>query len=216
MSQSNESYFAKLLAQEAKHFDICLSPEECQGGGLYLSLLQKWNKAYNLTAVVDQTEMVNRHWLDSLSIAPYVAGKNILDVGTGAGLPGIPLALRYKDRKFCLLDSNSKRQIFLEQVVHKIRLDNVFLHCGRVEHYHVEQKFDCVMSRAFKSLPDFLKLTQHLLDPNGRILAMKGAIDHKELTQIPQDFVVEDVIPLTTTQSEKARHLVVVKLKQAS
>lgn len=193
-----------------------LHPQAIHKAAHYLALLKKWNKAYNLTAIQDDTLLVRRHWCDSLTIAPYVKGARVLDVGTGAGLPGIPLATKFTDKQFCLLDSNTKRHIFLQQVVHQLGLSNVLLHCGRVELYHSEHQFDCIVSRAFKSLSEFITLTKSQLAPGGSFLAMKATIDDAELAKIDNDFEVTDVIPLTNVEPDKERHLVIVKSKQAT
>ncbi len=203
----------ELFSLHAKALPFDLADLEKDRAVTYLRMLQKWSEAYNLTAVRGDVELVKRHWLDSLTIAPYISGTDIIDVGTGAGQPGIPLATRFADKNFCLLDSNTKRQIFLEQVVHKLELENVSLHCGRVETFKTGKLFDCIVSRAFRSLPESLNLTRHLLRPGGTILAMKAMIDDVELDQIDKDFRVDDVIPLATIEAEKNRHLVVVKLK---
>lgn len=150
----------------------------------YLLLLAKWNQAYNLTAIRDIESMVTRHLLDSLAILPWVTGQRILDVGSGAGLPGIPLALALPDKQFVLLDSNGKKVRFMQEAKRALKLDNLELVQIRVENYHPEQDFDTVMSRAFSELQLMLSLTKHLLAPEGKWLAMKGRYPDSELTSI--------------------------------
>lgn len=212
----SSEHFQNLLTDLNAQYQAGMSPQHIHKAAVYFELLSKWSKAYNLTAITDPKELVIRHWFDSLSIAGHLHGQRVLDVGTGAGLPGIPLATKYTDKHFCLLDSIQKRQIFLQQVIHKMELDNVTLHCGRVEHYHDEVKFDCIISRAFKSLPEFVDVTKHLLAPGGAFYAMKGSPDSSELAKIDNNFVVSDIMPLSTVESDKQRHLVIVKAKQAN
>ncbi len=156
----------------------------------YLDLLQKWNRVYNLTAIRNYDDMVQLHILDSLSINPYLRGKRIIDIGTGAGLPGIPLAIINPEKEFVLLDSNSKKTRFLIQVVHELKLQNVQIIHSRCEDYHPEKCFDTIVTRAFASLKEMLVITKHLICTQGQFLAMKGVYPEPELKDIPDDFIV--------------------------
>jgi 16S rRNA (guanine527-N7)-methyltransferase len=150
----------------------------------FIKLIEKWNKAYNLTAIRDREEMARLHILDSLTIVPHIEGKRIIDIGTGAGLPGIPLAICLPEVGFTLLDSNAKKTRFVQQVVLELKLKNVEVLHSRVENYHPEQTYDAVLTRAFASLPDIVKLTAHLLSKEGVLLAMKGQSLDAELAEI--------------------------------
>lgn len=157
----------------------------------YLHLLDKWNKTYNLTAVRKINDMVGRHLLDSLAIKPWVKGPRILDVGTGAGLPGIPLAIAYPEYHFVLLDSNGKKTRFLQEVIRVLKLNNVEVEQTRVENYHPEQGFDTVISRAFSDLSQMTAWTHHLLAQGGQWLAMKGRYPETELDSIKHPWQVQ-------------------------
>ncbi|QMT58749.1 16S rRNA (guanine(527)-N(7))-methyltransferase RsmG [Legionella sp. PC997] len=157
----------------------------------YLFLLNKWNLAYNLTAIRDLESMVSKHILDSLAILPWLRGKQIIDVGTGAGLPGIPLALARPDFNFVLLDSNGKKTRFLNEVKRQLNLKNVEIVQFRVENYHPTQGFDTVVSRAFSSLVQMIQWTQHLIADDGIWLAMKGRDPDTELNEIKQHCSIE-------------------------
>ena len=150
----------------------------------FIKLIEKWNKAYNLTAIRNREEMARLHILDSLAIVPHIEGKRIIDIGTGAGLPGIPLAICLPGVDFMLLDSNAKKTRFVHQVILELKLKNVEVLHSRVEDYHPEQGYDAVLTRAFASLPDIVKLTSHLLSKDGVLLAMKGQNLDAELAQI--------------------------------
>jgi 16S rRNA (guanine527-N7)-methyltransferase len=150
----------------------------------FIKLIEKWNKAYNLTAIRDRDEMARLHILDSLAIVPHIEGQRIIDIGTGAGLPGIPLAICLPEVGFTLLDSNAKKTRFVQQVVLELKLKNVEVLHSRVENYHPEQTYDAVLTRAFASLPDIVKLTAHLLSKEGVLLAMKGQSLDVELAEI--------------------------------
>jgi 16S rRNA (guanine527-N7)-methyltransferase len=150
----------------------------------FIKLIAKWNKAYNLTAVRNNEDMARLHILDSLAILPHIEGKRVIDIGTGAGLPGIPLAIFLPDIEFVLLDSNAKKTRFVQQVILELKLKNVSVLHHRVEDYQPEQGFDTVTMRAFASLPDIMKLTAHLLNPDGVLLAMKGQIPEAELAEL--------------------------------
>ena len=174
----------------------------------YLTLLERWNRAYNLTAVRDPAAMVVRHLLDSLSILPWLQGPNVLDVGSGAGLPGLPLAITRPDCAFCLLDSNGKRTRFLIQAVAELQLPNVSVVRSRVEDYQPASLFNSVVSRAFATVADMAANAGRLCAPDGRLLAMKGVFPDDELARLPPGYVVVGVYPLHVPHLEAERHLV--------
>lgn len=181
----------------------------------YLQRLVKWNKAYNLTAIRDPAEMVSRHLLDSLSILPHLdlqPGESVIDVGTGGGLPGMVLAICRPELAFTLLDSNGKKTRFLLQTSREMGLSNVTVEQARVESFRPEAPFSVATTRAFASLPDILANSRHLLRPEGRVLAMKGAVTEEERAVLPTDTTTWSLIPLAVPGLEQeARHLVVVK-----
>jgi len=174
----------------------------------YLSLLHKWNKVYNLTAIRDPQQMVSHHLLDSLVVMPYLWEGRWLDVGCGAGLPGVVLAVAQPDWQFTLLDSNSKKTSFVQQAIIELGLHNASVHCARVEEWQPAEQFDGIISRAFTQLGDFLRITRHLAAPHGRWAAMKGAPEH-ELAGLPGGCLVERVIPLQVPGLHAARSLVI-------
>jgi len=182
----------------------------------YLGLLARWNKAYNLTAVRDEAQMVTRHLLDSLVIAPHIRGQRLIDVGTGAGLPGIPLAILFPEREFHLLDSNGKKTRFLFQVKTALRLDNMVVHHARAESFVADQPFEVVLSRAFASLGDMVDGCHHLLAPDGRFLAMKGAYPADELEVVSTQYELKAVYPLVVPGLAEQRHLVEIMLRQGA
>ncbi|ECJ3939243.1 16S rRNA (guanine(527)-N(7))-methyltransferase RsmG [Salmonella enterica subsp. salamae] len=177
----------------------------------YVDMLHKWNKAYNLTSVRDPAEMVVRHILDSIVVAPYLQGQRFIDVGTGPGLPGIPLAIVLPDAHFTLLDSLGKRVRFLRQVQHELKLENITPVQSRVEAYPSEPPFDGVISRAFASLNDMVSWCHHLPGEKGRFYALKGQLPEDEIASLPDDFNVESVEKLRVPQLEGERHLVIIK-----
>ena len=156
--------------------------------------------------------MLPLHLLDSLSIIPFVQGEDILDVGTGPGLPGIPLAIFYPERKFTLMDSNGKKTRFLFQVKNELGLNNVAEIQSRVEAYQPEQSFDAITSRAFTSLSDMVEKTSHLLKKNGRFYAMKGQYPHQELREMPKHYNVVASHPLQVPSVNGERHLIEIAL----
>jgi len=183
---------------------------EAQGKLLdYLVLLHKWNKVYNLTAIRDPQQMVSNHLLDSLAVMPYLWAGRWLDVGSGAGLPGLVLAIAQPGWQFTLLDSNSKKTSFVQQAVIELGLRNVSVHCERVEEWQPAERFDGIISRAFSELGEFLRNTRHLMAPHGRWAAMKG-IPEQELEEVPDGCRVEQVIPLQVPGLHAARSLVIV------
>jgi len=180
----------------------------------YVKLLHRWNAAYNLTAVRDPLEMVSRHLLDSLSVRPYLTGYRILDAGTGAGLPGIPLAVLEPERAFCLLDSNGKKIRFVQQAVMTLGLTNVNVVKARMESYLPAEKFATIVCRAVASSSDFLLATRHLLACPGRLLIMKGQRpDGAELDGLeprPDDIHVHR---LTVPYVRAERHLLDIRYR---
>ncbi|EJO0545471.1 16S rRNA (guanine(527)-N(7))-methyltransferase RsmG, partial [Salmonella enterica] len=175
----------------------------------YVGMLDKWNKAYNLTSVRDPAEMIVRHILDSIVVAPYLQGQRFIDVGTGPGLPGIPLAIVLPDAHFTLLDSLGKRVRFLRQVQHELKLENITPVQSRVEAYPSEPPFDGVISRAFASLSDMVSWCRHLPGDKGRFYALKGQLPEDEIASLPNNFSVESVEKLRVPQLEGERHLVI-------
>ena len=149
----------------------------------FIALIEKWNKTYNLTAI-RRDEMVNLHLLDSVSILPHLEGKRMIDVGTGAGLPSIPLSIFCPDIEFQLLDSNAKKTRFVQQAILELKLPNVKVTHSRVEDFEPEKLFDTVLTRAFSSLPEIVQLTQHLISENGTLLCMKGQTPDEELAAV--------------------------------
>jgi 16S rRNA (guanine527-N7)-methyltransferase len=174
----------------------------------YLALLHRWNATYNLSAVRDPLEMVTRHLLDSLAVVPYVRGATLADLGTGAGLPGIPLAIVAPERAVTLVDSNGKKTRFLRAAVRELRLANVSVAEARVE--AVQGRFDCITARAFATLADMLAWGGHLLAPGGRWLALKGRHPQDEIDALPPGFSVEAVVPLVVPGLEAERHVVII------
>ncbi|MDH4583964.1 16S rRNA (guanine(527)-N(7))-methyltransferase RsmG [Pseudomonas sp. BN415] len=201
------------LATGAQQLAVELTPEKQEKLLAYLALLIKWNKAYNLTAVRDPDEMVSRHLLDSLSVVSHVAelGDNWLDVGSGGGMPGIPLAILFPERRFTLLDSNGKKTRFLTQVKLELKLTNLEVVHNRVEAFAPEQPFNGIVSRAFSSLEDFSNWTRHLGDGETRWLAMKGLHPDDELQALPADFRVESAHQLEVPGCQGQRHLLILR-----
>jgi 16S rRNA (guanine527-N7)-methyltransferase len=172
----------------------------------YLALVAKWNKAYNLTAVREPAKMLTHHLLDSLAVLPHVRGPRVLDVGTGAGLPGIPLALARPEWHITLLDSSHKKTTFLRQAIIELKLGNVDVACARVETWPAPQPFDTVVSRAFSELSEFLALAGRLCAKDGVMIAMKGVYPHDELAQVPGNFRLCSVVALQVPGLDAERH----------
>ncbi|MBE9539426.1 MAG: 16S rRNA (guanine(527)-N(7))-methyltransferase RsmG [Proteobacteria bacterium] len=179
----------------------------------YIELLVKWNKVYNLTAVRDPADMVVRHLLDSLAIAPWCTGQRLIDVGTGAGLPGIPLAILFPHKEIHLLDSNSKKTRFLFQVKTALALDKLSIHHARVESFEPAARYDVVLSRAFASLLDMVTGCSHLLCDSGQFIAMKGAVSESELTSVDALGFLPTVHALSVPGLDEQRHLLILSGK---
>ncbi|KLU14737.1 MULTISPECIES: 16S rRNA (guanine(527)-N(7))-methyltransferase RsmG [Xenorhabdus] len=192
--------------------DITLSLPQKQQLVAYVDMLNKWNKAYNLTSVRDPEQMLVRHIMDSIVVNPFLRGTRFIDVGTGPGLPGIPLAIVRPDSHFTLLDSLGKRVRFLRQVQHELGLNNIEPVQSRVEEFIPEPLFDGVISRAFASLQDMLSWCNHLSKPReGRFYALKGVLPEDELAELPTGIVLDTVVPLQVTALDEQRHLVILK-----
>ena len=175
----------------------------------HIALIEKWNRVHNLTAVREPAQMAVLHVLDSLALVPHVGdAKRMLDVGTGAGFPGIPVALACEGLDVTLLDSSHKKATFLEQAKADLKLASVHVVSQRVESFAPERKFDLVVSRAFADLADFVQLAGHLLAPGGRILAMKGVWPYEEIARIPKTHRVAEVVELKVPSLDAKRHLV--------
>lgn len=182
----------------------------------YVVMIDKWNKAYNLTSVRDPKQMMVKHILDSLAIVPHLsasAGENIIDVGTGPGLPGMPLAIAFPNKSFTLLDSLGKRVRFMTQCVHTLKLTNVTPVQSRVEEHNGEKPYDIVLSRAFASLKDMLHWCEHLVDSDGQFLALKGQFPQEEIDEVSDHFQVSRTENLTVPNLVGERHLVWLKKK---
>jgi 16S rRNA (guanine527-N7)-methyltransferase len=178
----------------------------------YVALLDKWNKVYNLTAIRERHRMLGLHILDSLSIRSHVSHcKTMIDVGTGAGLPGIVLAIANPEIRFSLLDTIAKKTTFVRQAIGELGLDNAAVLTERVENYRPAGGFDGVISRAFAELKDFVDGAAHLCNGKGRLFAMKGVYPHDEIARLSAGLAVEQVIPLTVPTVEGQRHLVVIR-----
>lgn len=176
----------------------------------YIQLLEKWNRTFNLTAVRDPEQMVARHVLDSLSVVRFLHGRRVLDIGTGAGLPGIPLALACPALQFVLLDSNSKKTRFVTQAIAELGLENASVVQERAEKFSTAEKFDTLISRALGGIADMLTSAAHLAAPAGRFLAMKGVYPEEELAALPAGFKVLAVEALTVPGLDAQRHLVII------
>ena len=199
---------SKLLNQSA----ISLTDQQKQQLVAYVELLDKWNKAYNLTSVRDPQQMIVRHIMDSIVVAPYLRGKRFIDVGTGPGLPGIPLSIVMPEAEFTLLDSLGKRVRFLKQVQHELKLENIIPVQSRVEEYPATPPFDGVISRAFASVHDMLHWCQHLpAEGDGRFYALKGQFPVEECESLPSNIAIDATHRLVVPQLDEDRHLVILK-----
>ena len=197
-----EGLAALTISAESEQIDKLLN---------FIALIQKWNKAYNLTAIKQKPDMVRLHLLDSMTVIPYLDGERIIDIGTGAGLPGIPLAVCFPNIAFTLLDSNAKKTRFVQQAVLELKLANVQIVHSRSEDYQPGQLFNTVITRAYAELSDIVATTKHLLAENGKIIAMKGRCPESELAQITAK---KTVIPIQVPGVEAERTLVIIQLNQ--
>ena len=191
---------------------IAVSPAQRERLAAHLELIAKWNRVHNLTAVREPEQMVVLHLLDSLSIVPDIGeSASVLDVGTGAGLPGIPIAIARPRARVTLLDSSHKKCAFLQQAKIDLALENAAIVCERVERWHPDARFEVIVSRAFSDLADFVSQAQHLLAPGGKLIAMKGVYPFEELARLPASHRVAEVRELSVPSLDAKRHVVVVE-----
>jgi 16S rRNA (guanine527-N7)-methyltransferase len=196
------------IAQGIRHLGIPVPENAAACLAAYIALLERWNRAYNLTAVRRPEEMVSRHILDSLAILPWVQGPRVLDVGSGAGLPGLPLAVARPEWACYLLDSNGKRTRFMQQAVNELGLVNVNVIRCRLEDYQPAIRFDSIVSRAFAALAEMVAGAGRLGAPGGRLLAMKGTYPQEEIAALPSGYRVAGVYRLQVPGLDAERHLV--------
>jgi 16S rRNA (guanine527-N7)-methyltransferase len=199
------------LGRDAAALGVTLAVAQVATLERYLDLLEKWNRVYNLTAIRERSRMVTHHLLDSLAVLPHVRGPRVLDVGSGAGLPGIPLAVAGPSLHVTLLESNHKKSAFLTQAVAELQLANVQVVTERVESWRTEVRFDTIVSRAFAELGEFASLAGRLLAPQGVLAAMKGVHPFEEIERLPQGIRVEQVVRLHVPGLDAERHLVLMR-----
>lgn len=199
----------KQLKTLLKETPLELSDQQVSSLVDYVELLNKWNKTYNLTSVRDPQDMIIKHIMDSLMVGPLLEGKNFIDVGTGPGLPGIPLSIAYPEKNFVLLDSLGKRITFLKQVIYQLSLKNVTPVKARVEKYQPEKPLDGVLSRAFSSLNDMVTWCDHLVSKDqGKFLALKGQFPQEEIDNLPNNIQMLKSHTIAVPQLNAERHLI--------
>ena len=203
-----------ILASGLEALSLNLTDKQQQQLVEFVLLIDKWNKAYNLTSVRCPKQMMVKHILDSLAIVPHLTGENIIDVGTGPGLPGMPLAIAFPDKTFTLLDSLGKRVRFMTQCVHTLKLTNVTPVNSRVENHVGEKPYDIVLSRAFASLKDMLHWCEHLVDSDGQFLALKGQFPQNEIDEVSDHFQIMNTENITVPNLDGERHLVWLRKTQ--
>ena len=212
MSRFDRELLTSMLLEGLKSLPLSLSNEQVDKMIAYLALLSKWNSVYNLTSVRDPKEMVRQHLLDSLSAAhAFKEAKNVLDVGSGGGLPGMILAITYPQLRISMIDTVSKKTAFLTQAKTELGLSNVTVYTGRVEALVVEQKFDVITSRAFSELCNFVNWSGHLLADRGQFLAMKGIAPNQEIERLPAGWEMTQIESLSVPGLDVERHLIYIK-----
>lgn len=211
MSRIDTAKLNDILMQGSESLSLTLSSQQAEKLVGYVERIDKWNKAYNLTSVRDPEQMMVKHILDSIAVAPFIDGKRIIDVGTGPGLPGIPLSVMLPDSSFTLLDSLGKRVRFMKQCAFELGLNNVTPVHSRVEDHKPDQPYDIVLSRAFASLKDMLHWCEHLVDSSGVFVALKGQFPQSEIDEVSDHFRIESVKALSVPDLEGERHLVNIR-----
>ena len=211
MATFDRTQLAALLENSVAALPFDVSQAQQQKLLDYLQLIHKWNKAYNLTSVRNPEEMLAKHIVDSIAVMPYLKGQQFIDVGTGPGLPGIPLAIMLPNAHFTLLDSLGKRVRFMKQCAHELALTNVSPVQSRVEDHQPTALYDGVISRAFASLKDMLHWCQHLVDSTGAFFALKGQMPEQELDEISTTYTIDAVHSVDVPGLVGQRHLIVIK-----
>jgi 16S rRNA (guanine527-N7)-methyltransferase len=202
---------AAQLAACVRRLAVPIDPAAQERLLAYIALLAKWNRVYNLTAIREPERMLSHHVLDSLAVVPHVHGPAIADVGSGAGLPGIPLAVARPDWRVTLIESNHKKTAFLRQAAIELALDNVDIREERVEAVEPRGVYDSVIARAFSDLPEFVAAAATLCKPAGRLIAMKGLHPYEEIAALPEAWRAERVLTLDVPGLEAERHLVIMR-----
>jgi 16S rRNA (guanine527-N7)-methyltransferase len=203
------------LQQGLQSLDVELSDDQQTRLMSFVELLVKWNRVYNLTAVRDPVQMLHRHILDSLSVLPYLTGTRIIDIGAGAGIPGIPLAIAQPGNQFVLVDSNRKKTRFMQQVKTDLALGNIEVFHSRVENFQPEQLFDSVISRAFTSLKQMAQWSSHLVKQEGVLYAMKGSYPEQEISELANSFEIKAVRKIEYPGLDADRYLVEIGLSKS-
>jgi 16S rRNA (guanine527-N7)-methyltransferase len=198
------------LAEGARALGIALDEAQLARLGAYAALLAKWNRVYNLTGLRDESSFVSHHLLDSLAVLPHLPGGPVADIGSGGGLPGIPLAIARPHWPLTLIESNHKKSAFLTQAKIELALDNLEVVCERVENWRPAQGSRVVISRAFSDLAEFVRLSAHLVADDGIIAAMKGMHPYEEIAQLPAGWKLAAALPLAVPGLEASRHLILV------
>lgn len=218
MAVFNRAALTAQLADGASALQVALSDRQLTQLIDYVALLAKWNAVYNLTAVRNPEQMVTQHLLDSLAAVPaFEHARNVLDVGAGGGLPGMVLAVwaaeSQPQMRISMIDTVHKKTAFLTQAKVELGLTNVTVHTARVEQLQVADKFDVITSRAFAELVDFVAWSGHLLEEDGRFIALKGVLPHEEIARLPDGWQVAEVRPLVVPTLEAERHLIFIERK---
>lgn len=201
---------AAQLAEGVAQLELALPPQAQSRMLEYLALLQKWNRIYNLTSVREPAKMVSHHLLDALAVVPQVTAATVLDIGSGAGVPGIPLALALPRAHVTLLDSSQKKTAFLQQAKLELKLDNVTVACARAEEWRPGRTFEIVISRAFSDLGAFVALAGRHVAAGGRLAAMKGTYPREELARLPTGWRLERALAITVPGLRAQRHLLLI------
>jgi 16S rRNA (guanine527-N7)-methyltransferase len=212
MKNFDRNALSQVLAQGIAEMQLEVTPAQQEQLMDYLGLMFKWNAVYNLTSLRDPMQMVTHHLLDSLAAVPaFASARNVLDVGSGGGLPGIVLAIVRPDMKVSMIDTVHKKTAFLTQVKAELGLANVTVYTARVEQLQVSEKFDVITSRAFADLSDFVNWSSHLLAEPGRYIALKGVAPEDERQRLPAAWRVSGVQPLQVPRLGAERHLVFIE-----
>ena len=212
MNEVAETDEREILTRGAADLGLALAPHQLTRMLAYLDLIEKWNRVHNLTAIRVRTQMMTHHLLDSLAIVPHLSGMRIIDVGTGAGLPGIPVAIACPARHITLIDSNQKKTAFLRQALTELPIGNAAVVNERAEAHRPVTTFDLVVSRAFAELRTFVEQARHLAVGGGRFVAMKGRHPAQEIEALPADIRVLNVIELKVPHLDAERHLILMDI----